>query len=69
MFSPVKGKDVPETLVQTVGTTQIQRPGHPLRRGPDPGADGARPEVGTALAGVRHAEGVRHLQTGGTDPR
>lgn len=30
--------------------------------------DGARPEVGAALAGVRHAEGVRHLGAGGADP-
>lgn len=25
--------------------------------------------MGTALAGVRHAEGVRHVQTGGADPQ
>lgn len=56
-------------MVQTLGTAQIQHPGHPLRPRPDPGADGARPEVGAALAGVRHAEGVRHHQAGGADPR
>ncbi len=66
---PVEGEDASKAVVQTLGTTQVQHPGHPLWPVPDPRADGARPEVGAALAGVWHAEGVRHLQTGGADPQ
>lgn len=66
---PVKSKDAPKAMVKTLGATQVQHQGHPLRPRFDAREDGARPEVGTALAGVRHAEGVRHLKTGGADLR
>lgn len=69
VHSPDQSKDAPKAVVKTLGTTQVQHPGHPLRPAPDPRADGARPEVGAALAGVRHAEGVRHVHTGGGDPQ
>lgn len=69
VYSPVKGKDAPKAMVQTLGTSQVQHPGNPLRPVHETRADGVRPEVGTALAGVRHAKGVRHLQTGGADPQ
>lgn len=68
VYSPDQGQDASETLVQTLGAAQVQYPGHSLRPGADPGADGARPEVGAPVAGVRHAEGVRHVQPGGADP-
>lgn len=58
-----KSKDASKAMVKTLGATKVQHPGHPLRPRFEPGEDGARSEVGTALAGVRHAEGVRHLQT------
>lgn len=67
LYSPVKGKDAPKAMVQTLGTSQVQHPGNPLWPVHETRADGVCAEVGTALAGVWHAKGVRHLQTGGAD--
>lgn len=64
---PVKGQDAPKAVVKTLGAAEVQHPGHPFRPRFEPWADGARSEVGAALARVRHAEGVRHFKAGGAD--
>lgn len=64
---PGKGKDAPKAMVKTLGATQVQYPGHPFRPCFEPRENGTRTEVGTALAGVWHAERVRHLKTGAAD--
>lgn len=56
-------------MVQTLGAAQVQHPGHPVQPLHDSQADGVRQEAGAAVAGVRHAEGVRHVQAGGEDPQ
>lgn len=62
-----KSKDAPKAMVKTLGATKVQHPGHPFRSCFEPRESGTRSEVGTALAGVWHAEGVRHLKTGAAD--
>ncbi|KAF6737546.1 39S ribosomal protein L19, mitochondrial [Oryzias melastigma] len=66
----VKSKNASQAVVQTLGTPAVQHPGHPLRPLHDAETDGVcAEEICQTVGGVRHAEGVRHLQTGGADPR
>lgn len=69
LCSPDQSKNAAKTLVQTLGTTQVQHPGHPIRLVHDTPTDRGCPEACTALAGVWHAEGVWYHQTGGADPQ